>query len=171
MQGVYNEWNEDHNVMKAIEPKRKAHFILLVVANVINVVLASLGILCYFLNTDFATYLLGLLMGNAIMYAIVYITMKLVNHEKICLQPALFGILGLATWMGATFFFINNSTLWTVTAAESKQWNTHCQLLNFYDFHDIWHLLSAPALFFSFMLVLTLDDDLVNTPQTQIVVF
>ncbi|KAF2898206.1 hypothetical protein ILUMI_07968 [Ignelater luminosus] len=171
VQGIVDEWTTDHDVLKAIEPKRKAHFALLVAANVLNVIFAHLGILCYIMDTDFATFLLGLLMANAILYMIVYIIMKLVHHEKLCLQAAVFGILGLATWIGATYFFVNNSTMWTVTPAESRKYNKHCVMLDFYDFHDIWHMLSAGALFFSFMLLLSLDDDLVNTSQSKIVVF
>lgn len=38
-------------------------------------------------------------------------------------------------------------------AAESRVFNQECVILNFYDYHDIWHFLSAASLFFSFMVV------------------
>ena len=36
-------------------------------------------------------------------------------------------------------------------AAQSKTFNKECLLFNFYDFHDVWHFLSAVSLFFSFV--------------------
>jgi hypothetical protein len=44
-------------------------------------------------------------------------------------------------------------------------------LLNFYDTHDIWHMLSAFGLFFNALTLLALDDDLSVTPRNRIVVF
>lgn len=58
-----------------------------------------------------------------------------------------------------------------LTAAESRQKNGDCSLMNFYDSHDIWHLLSAAAMFLTFVFLLNLDDDLATTPQDQITVF
>lgn len=43
--------------------------------------------------------------------------------------------------------------------------------MDFYDNHDIWHFLSAASLFLSFMVLLTLDDDVANKPKTTIPVF
>lgn len=37
------------------------------------------------------------------------------------------------------------------TPAESREKNRECVLLDFFDDHDIWHFLSATALFFSFL--------------------
>ncbi|KAH0821568.1 hypothetical protein GEV33_001223 [Tenebrio molitor] len=52
----------------------------------------------------------------------------------------------MAAWATSAVFFLDNATLWTVTPAESRQWNQECIVMNFYDKHDVWHLLSAPAL-------------------------
>ncbi len=38
-----------------------------------------------------------------------------------------------------------------MTPAESRQLNQECILLDFYDNHDVWHFLSATAMFFSFL--------------------
>lgn len=61
------------------------HFILLVITNLLNIMMACGGISSYFYEIDFATFLLGILMANAIIYVIVYTTMK-VNLYCICLQ-------------------------------------------------------------------------------------
>jgi hypothetical protein len=86
------------------------------------------------------------------------------------------------------YFFLHKSISWSVsnataskdaisadyfqnTPAQSRQFNQECKLLRFYDFHDIWHFLSAIGMFFTFMVLLTLDDDLSHTHRTRIVVF
>lgn len=43
--------------------------------------------------------------------------------------------------------------------------------MDFYDNHDIWHFLSAISLYLSFMVLLTLDDDVSNKPTSAIPVF
>ena len=40
--------------------------------------------------------------------------------------------------------------------------------MNFYDYHDIWHMLSSLGLFWTSCMLLTLDDDLINTPRKSI---
>ncbi|XP_044107340.1 SID1 transmembrane family member 1 isoform X4 [Neovison vison] len=57
------------------------------------------------------------------------------------------------------------------TPAESREKNRECILLDFFDDHDVWHFLSATALFFSFLVLLTLDDDLDVVRRDQIPVF
>ena len=42
------------------------------------------------------------------------------------------------------------------TPAVSRELNQGCMLMKFYDGHDIWHLLSSIALFFSFLVSFTL---------------
>ena len=37
------------------------------------------------------------------------------------------------------------------TPAESRARNHYCALFGFYDYHDIWHFLSANAMFLSFL--------------------
>ena len=73
--------------------------------------------------------------------------------------------------IAAMYFFLNKSTTWVLSPAQSKHYNQECKLLNFYDNHDIWHFLSAISLFFSFMILLTLDDDLHDVKRDKIPVF
>ena len=116
--------------------------------------------------------------------------MKLRYGEKITKQPAVYILTswvrsmidsGIAefkiffplqiSWGGAMYFFLNKSTSWVLSPAASRQLNTECKLFHFYDNHDIWHFLSATSLFLSFMILLTLDDDLAEKPREKIPVF
>ncbi|XP_022917661.2 SID1 transmembrane family member 1-like [Onthophagus taurus] len=158
-------------VVEALTPIRKGRFILLLVANMCNIAMAVVGIIFYPSYTDFGTYLLAILMINSLLHAVFYISMKLFNKERLCIMAILYILLSVVTWGASAYFFVNSSTMWTVTPAESRKMNRNCIFMDFYDTHDIWHLLSAPALFFTFMMLMHLDDDLAQVPRSDIIAF
>jgi hypothetical protein len=49
--------------------------------------------------------------------------------------------------------------------------NKPCVLFGYFDYHDVWHVLSAVGVFFFFLVVYLLDLDLAQTPCSQIRVF
>ena len=120
---------------------------------------------------DFASFLLGVLISNLLLYTLFYLLMKLRHGERILVQPIFYIVVSLVTWSGALYFFVTKSTSWVLSPAESRPLNSKCKLFNFYDNHDIWHFLSATSLFLSFMILLTLDDDLTEKPRELIPVF
>ncbi|XP_045475523.1 SID1 transmembrane family member 1-like isoform X3 [Harmonia axyridis] len=149
-----------------------ARFLSLITINIINIGMLGIGLILYSKGkTDFGTFLLGLLMANAIVHALFYTTMKIIHNERICIEAIVYGVLGILSWIAATIFFLDAATLWTVTPAESRQWNQECILMNYYDKHDVWHLLSAPALYFTFMFLMCIDDDIIDKRQDNIPVF
>ncbi|KAH9628073.1 hypothetical protein HF086_018289 [Spodoptera exigua] len=74
-------------------------------------------------------------------------------------------------WFGSSYFYLDQNTNWALTPAQSRQSNRQCSLLQLYDSHDIWHFLSSTAMFFSFNMYLTIDDNLSRTPRSNIMVF
>ncbi|KRT79415.1 hypothetical protein AMK59_6962, partial [Oryctes borbonicus] len=120
---------------------------------------------------DFALYLLGLFMLNTVYYFIFYIIMKLMYKERITGLTVVFLVLSLTCAVTSMYCFLHKSISWSETPAQSRTYNQDCILLNFYDFHDVWHFLSAVGMFFMFMVLLTLDDDLSHKPRCDIPVF
>ncbi|XP_063219057.1 SID1 transmembrane family member 1-like [Bacillus rossius redtenbacheri] len=157
------------NPRDCIRPVYPNRMVLLSLGNIFNWLLAGFGLL-YHLR-DFATYLLAIFMVNLVLYTTFYIVMKLCHKEKILIQPLIYIIMALLSWSAALYFFFNKSISWALTPAESRAYNQPCELLDFYDKHDIWHFLSAASMFFSFMVLLTLDDDLTTVERTKIPVF
>ncbi|XP_044017812.1 SID1 transmembrane family member 1-like [Aphidius gifuensis] len=156
-----------------LRPMYIGRFLLLLIAIFCNIALAVVGNVYHARHQekDFATFLLAILMFNLLLYMFFYIVMKICHREKILLQPLCYIILSFIIWGFALHFFINKSVSWALTPAQSRFYNTPCKVLNFFDNHDIWHFLSALAMFFSFMVLLTLDDDLEDTHRSQIPVF
>uniref|UniRef100_A0A8C5QHW1 SID1 transmembrane family member 1 n=1 Tax=Leptobrachium leishanense TaxID=445787 RepID=A0A8C5QHW1_9ANUR len=150
-------------------PMYMDRMVLLVLGNIVNWSLAIFGLV--YSPRDFASYLLGIFICNLLLYLTFYIIMKLRSSEKIQPLP-LFCIFSTAfMWAAALYFFFQTLSSWEETPAQSREKNRDCILLKFFDDHDIWHFLSATAMFFSFLVLLTLDDDLDTVRRDRIPVF
>ncbi|NXC26556.1 SIDT2 protein, partial [Campylorhamphus procurvoides] len=143
--------------------------VLLVMGNIINWSLAAYGLIVR--PNDFASYLLAIGICNLLLYFAFYIIMKLRSGERIKLIPLLCIICTSVVWGFALFFFFQGLSTWQKTPAESREHNRDCILLDFFDDHDIWHFLSSIAMFGSFLVLLTLDDDLDCVQRDKIYVF
>ncbi|CAL8349757.1 unnamed protein product [Lota lota] len=143
--------------------------VLLVMGNIVNWSLAAYGLIER--PNDFASYLLAIAICNLLLYFAFYIIMKLRSGERIqCL--ALVCILFTAVvWGFALFFFFQGLSTWQKTPAESREHNRECIVLSFFDDHDIWHFLSSIAMFGSFLVLLTMDDDLDTVQRDKIYAF
>ncbi|CAG06460.1 unnamed protein product, partial [Tetraodon nigroviridis] len=143
--------------------------VLLIMGNIVNWSLDSYGLIER--PNDFASYLLAIAICNLLLYFAFYIIMKLRSGERIqCL--ALVCILFTAVvWGFALYFFFQGLSTWQKTPAESREHNRDCILLSFFDDHDVWHFLSSIAMFGSFLVLLTLDDDLDTVQRDKIFVF
>ncbi|KAM6224426.1 SID1 transmembrane family member 1 [Rhynchocyon petersi] len=143
--------------------------VLLIVGNLVNWSFALFGLI--YRPRDFASYMLGIFICNLLLYLAFYIIMKLRSSEKVLPVPLFCIVATAVVWSAALYFFFQNLSSWEGTPAESREKNHECILLGFFDAHDIWHFLSATALFFSFLVLLTLDDDLDVVRRDQIPVF
>ncbi|XP_073749601.1 SID1 transmembrane family member 1 isoform X3 [Callorhinus ursinus] len=150
-------------------PLYKDRMVLLIVGNLFNGSFALCGLI--FRPRDFASYMLGIFICNLLLYLTFYIIMKLRSSEKLLPTPLLCIVATVVMWAASLYFFFQNPSSWEDTPAESRERNRECILLDFFDDHDIWHFLSATALFFSFLVLLTLDDDLDVVHRNQIPVF
>ncbi|GAU88888.1 hypothetical protein RvY_01506 [Ramazzottius varieornatus] len=112
-------------------------------------------------GVDFASHLLFILQGNLFVYAVFYLVKKrLSENEKLSIGSLIYFLLAQPAWIAGMYFFVAGLTDWKVSPAISREGNKDCFLYNFYDEHDVWHMLSAFGLYFTFMFLLTLDDDI-----------
>ncbi|XP_046975841.1 SID1 transmembrane family member 1-like [Vanessa cardui] len=155
--------------LAAVTPARAGRCVLLLLANLANWALAAYGLSQH--GRDFASHLLLVLMSNLFLYTLFYIAMKLLHRETIAWYSWAFIALTYAVWAGSSYLYLDLSTDWALSPAQSRRRNRVCSLLQLYDSHDAWHFLSATAMFFSFNMYLTIDDNLSDTPRTDIMVF
>ncbi|KAL3317412.1 SID1 transmembrane member 2 [Cichlidogyrus casuarinus] len=152
-----------------LRPMYVERMLLLLIANIVNFSFAGWGI--YWRPHDFSTFLLAIFMINLIMYFLFYVIMKYRHGEKLHFLSIVYLSLAGICWGVSLYFFIERATTWQMTPAQSRAINQPCILLDFYDSHDVWHFLSATSMFFSFMGLMNLDDDLIYTPRNEIAVF
>ncbi|XP_039751290.1 SID1 transmembrane family member 2-like [Pararge aegeria] len=154
---------------KGARPAYRARLLMLIVGNVLNWLLAAYGLLRQ--GGDFAGHMLLLLLGNALLHMLFYLGMKLAHGER--LRWYAWALLGgaAAAWAPALYFFVAGSSDWSTTPALSRHRNHDCKVMQFYDNHDLWHMLSAVALYLSFSALLTWDDGLSAVKRTDIPVF
>ncbi|XP_026734688.1 SID1 transmembrane family member 1-like [Trichoplusia ni] len=155
--------------LAAITPTHCGRCVLLLIANLANWAIAAYGVAQH--SRDFASHLLLVLMSNLFLYTLFYIVMKLLHRESIRWYSWVFIAMTYSIWFGSSYFYLDQNTNWALTPAQSRQNNRQCSLLQLYDSHDIWHFLSSTAMFFSFNMYLTIDDNLSRTPRSNIMVF
>ncbi|KAM3615829.1 uncharacterized protein V6R79_008405 [Siganus canaliculatus] len=143
--------------------------VLLVMGNIVNWSLAAYGLIER--PNDFASYLLAIAICNLLLYFAFYIIMKLRSGERIKCLPLVCILFTAVVWGLALYFFFQGLSTWQKTPAESREHNRDCILLSFFDDHDIWHFLSSIAMFGSFLVLLTMDDDLDTVQRDKIFVF
>ncbi|XP_029027401.1 SID1 transmembrane family member 2 isoform X2 [Betta splendens] len=143
--------------------------VLLVMGNIVNWSLAAYGLIER--PNDFASYLLAIGICNLLLYFAFYIIMKLRSGERIQCFALVCILFTAVVWGFALYFFFQGLSTWQKTPAESREHNRDCILLSFFDDHDIWHFLSSIAMFGSFLVLLTLDDDLDTIQRDKIYVF
>ncbi|KAJ8978861.1 hypothetical protein NQ317_009005 [Molorchus minor] len=159
---LYDFWSGPLNILK---PCYRARFVLLTVGNLCNWGLAFVAI--YFHPKNFAVFLLAIFMANTLLYFVFYIVMKYLHKEKVRIATWIFLLMSILCAITAMYFFLHKGISWSKTAAQSRQFNKECILFRFYDYHDVWHFLSAIGMFFTFMVLLTLDDDLSHTHHSK----
>nr|XP_056704013.1 SID1 transmembrane family member 1 [Euleptes europaea] len=156
-------------IQQCSRPMYMDRMVLLVVGNLVNWSFAIFGLV--YRPKDFASYLLGIFICNLLLYLAFYVIMKLRSSERLLPIPLFCIVATAVVWAAALYFFFQNLSSWEETPAESREKNRPCILLGFFDDHDVWHFLSGAALFFSFLVLLTLDDDLDSVRRDRIPVF
>ena len=148
-----------------ISTKRLAFVLILELVNIMFLIYGTIS------QPNISMFLLMIFIGNLLVYTIYYTAMKAYHKEPIRSAPIIYSLLALLCWAPALYFFLDARTNSENTPAESRNYNEKCVIFDFYDNHDIWHIFSAGGLFFSFMMLLTLDDGLFYTPRHNIHVF
>ncbi len=101
------------------------------------------------------------MVANFLLALLYYSITKFVYCEwpTLDLRWIAYFLLALILWITAAVYYSQSVTNWLKSPAASRDGNEECIILDFYDSHDLWHFLSAFALFFSFVMLMNLDDN------------
>lgn len=143
--------------IKEMKKKDVPKFVLLVCINGF-----SLGAYIYATITkpNFTDWLLGLSIINMSIYFCYYLIQKIKNKEHIRPIIWLWLMLDIIIFILSLIFFQITISDKFLTHQESDKFNRPCVLFNYFDYHDIWHILSATGLFIFMNIVYFLDDNI-----------
>jgi len=154
---------------KSYIPKVRSRLLLLGVMGCVNIALCLLfGITG---ASGASNYLLAIYMLNLFIYFGYYLIMKKVHGESIGFVTWLYMFLALICSLPATYLFTQKEKNSEVSPAESRMMNVECMFLDFYDAHDIWHFLGGSGLFFVFLAILNIDENIKYKRREDIPVF
>merc|ERR1712240_403617 len=112
--------------------------------------------------SDFLLFLFG---ANYIVYAIYYGLSKYYYvlkigraTESLTFTCWIYILLSTIFWISGLYFFVSKQKKTGLSSSESRHLNSECMFW-FFDYHDVWHFASALAIFFQFMVLLTLEDN------------
>ncbi|CAF3538185.1 unnamed protein product [Rotaria sp. Silwood1] len=150
-------------------PRYLNRMMILIPANCINIAFALYGAIIQ--PESFPNHLLFVFLGNLAIYLLYYILMKIIHREHCTRFSILFLLSAILCWSSSLYFFYQIVKSYEVQPAISRMRNRPCILLNTYDVHDIWHILSSFSLFFSFLTLLTLDDGIRKKKRKELAAF
>ena len=118
---------------------------------------------------NFTDWLLGVCIINLIIYFLYYFIQKIKNKEPINKIIFLWLFLDIIIMtLSIIFFFIAVSDKF-LPMNESNKLNKECVLFNYFDYHDIWHILSALGLFIFMNIIFFMDSKTHNNPENMVI--
>ena len=155
------DWTKGRNV------KGKTIFVICaIIANFLVILAFTIN----FSKIKMPDFILVAFIGNLMLYFGYYCIMKLLNYERMPLTVYILIFCFMACVIPAGLLFTDKAKTTNVSHAASRNMNQDC-MIGMYDSHDLWHFLSALALFSFFMLLVVIDDDVAEIPRNQIAVF
>ena len=154
--------------IKNIKPEDLPKFIVLLFSNLMTLLMLIFGSIY---KVQFTEWMLGLFIGNLIIYFVFYITNKLYYGEHISLSLWLLIVVDITILSISLVYYEIAVTDKMLTPEESDKLNKHCVLFDYFDYHDLWHLFSSLGLFLLMIIFYNIDYDLVATENRYIKVF
>lgn len=164
-------WNM---LLNPADIRDKVRFYSLVFANMLSWVIiigSAVDGVVSGVSRNFSTVTLGVIIVNFFMYLGYYLFMKRRSGENTRWYIWVLFVAMMILWVVAVFFFEIAVTNKFLTFQESMLLNKPCVLFHYFDYHDIWHFLSALGLVSVMLLVYLMDVDLHDVPRTEIAVF
>ncbi len=157
-----------YNNVRNLKMKEIPKFALLVCINSY-----TLGMYIYAAITkpNFTDWFLGVTIVNMLIYFVYYLVLKIKHKEKIKTIFYIWILLDIITISLSLVYFLKTSSNIFLPIEESNELNKPCVIFNYFDYHDIWHILSATGLFIFINIVYFMDKNLNEEIESDIAVF
>ena len=154
---------EAYSLLKDTTQLKSSKFLFIASSNIITL---TLFLYASITNSYFIGCLLFIGICNLGIYFSYYLLFKTQNNEVISNKLKISIILDMVLFISALYFYFNTNYNTFIDKEESKKLNAKCILFNFFDNHDVWHCLSALALYLFMNIILFIDDNNVYTLET-----
>ena len=84
----------------------------------------------------------------------------MIHKERISVLMWIWLVIDLFILVLSLFFFLRTSSNIFLSPEESNELNKPCIVFDYFDYHDIWHILSATGLFIFMNIVFFLDTQI-----------
>ena len=164
----YSSLKSLYRNVKNLKMKEIPKFALLVCINSY-----TLGMYIYAAITkpNFTDWFLGVTIINMLIYFVYYLILKIKHKEKIKKIFYIWIVLDIITISLSLVYFLKTSSNIFLPIEESNALNKPCVVFNYFDYHDIWHILSATGLFIFINIVYFMDKHLNDELDSDIAVF
>ena len=133
----------------------------------------NFGVLIFGYVKDFdeiSTFFLMIFVMNFMLYFTYYCVMKAIKKERISKIQYCLAFCILVCMLPGGYLFLSKEKTTAITPSLSRNLNKEC-VFSIFSGHDLWHLLSAAGLFFSFLFLLVIDDGIYHWSHEDICVF
>ena len=164
--------NLPRNIIRAFRNRDNINYPKLLLITTINVFTISMVIYAQATeNILFTNWMLCVFIVNMITYFLYYMINKIKNREPISNKLWMCMFADMIIMMVAIIYYSAAVTDKMESHADSDKLNRPCALFDYWDYHDIWHILSAIGLFFFMIIVYVLDRGLIHTDIRNLPVF
>ena len=157
--------------LQNVKKIRKREVPKIVFLGTINIVTLGLYLWAVITQPAFTDWILGIIIINMLIYFCYYLIQKMIHREKISLFFWIWMLIDLIIIILSLIFFIKTSANIFLTPEESNALNKPCVVFDYFDYHDIWHILSATGLFIFMNIVFFLDRQIDGVIGQEIKVF
>jgi len=141
---------------------------IVIVITINWIVLVTIGALR---ALPFSEALLATILVNTISYYTYYVHQKRKNNEQRPIANIVLNYLGIIIIILGLVSFTYGVTNKTLAPELNRQLNKDCILLDFFDWHDMWHFATSYGLGFLYLGLQFVDEDIIGVERIHLVVF
>ena len=128
----------------------------------INIFTIGMYVYATITQPNFTDWLLGVFIINLVIYFLYYLLQKIRNKEKIAKIIWVWIFLDIVILTLAIIFYSIAVSDKLLSPPESNKLNKECVLFTYFDYHDIWHILSSIGLFIFMNIIFFIDNNNLN---------
>ena len=108
---------------------------------------------------------------NLFVYFVYYVIQKVYYNETISKIWIVLLLISIIFMIVSVIFYNISVTNKLLSPSESDKLNKPCVIFDYFDYHDVWHILSSTGLFFMMINIYRIDCKLDNIKRSEINIF